>query len=191
MNGKRRFDICFSLVAIIILLPVYLVIGLAIKLTSRGPVIFRQKRMGYNQRPFIIYKFRTMADNSGKNGVDLVSKTDPRITLMGKLLRRSRLDEIPQFWNVLQGHMSVVGPRPYEFSNAENLLAKQPKAILRFTVHPGITGLAQINGRKGKHIEDMVADTKHDAEYTANQSLAMDLKICLKTLPVMLKARGI
>lgn len=191
MNKKRLFDIWFSLIAIIILSPLYIIIGLAIRLTSRGPVIFRQKRTGYNQRTFIIYKFRTMTDGSGKDGVDLTSSADPRITPVGKLLRKSRLDEIPQFWNVLRGEMSVVGPRPYVISNTETLLGMEPKTVLRFTVKPGITGLAQVNGRKGKKIEDILDDLKHDLHYIERWSLWKDVVICLKTALVILKAWGI
>ena len=191
MSSQRLFDIIFAFFALKLLCPIFLVIAMLIKLTSRGPVFFRQKRMGFNQKEFIIYKFRTMYDGTGRPGVDLISQKDSRITSVGRFLRRSRLDELPQFWNVLRGEMSVVGPRPYEVTSAHTLNAQLPRAVLRYTVRPGITGLAQIHGRRGKQLTDMKSDIEHDLAYLNGQSLTQDIVICLKTLPVLLDGRGI
>ena len=191
MTPKRIFDIVFSSIALKLLFPVLIVTAVLIKLTSKGPVLFRQRRMGLNQTTFVILKFRTMYNGTGKPGVDLTSKTDPRITFIGRFLRRSRLDELPQFLNVLRGEMSIVGPRPYEITSAERLNLQAPHSVPRYTVKPGITGLAQISGRKGKELTDMTADLEHDLEYVSTRSMATDIRICLHTIPVMLNGRGI
>ncbi len=191
MTTKRIFDVVFSFLAVILLLPLFAVIALLIKLTSKGPVLFCQCRIGLNQKEFTILKFRTMRDGTGHPGVDLTSKDDPRITEIGGFLRQSRLDELPQFFNVLQGDMSIVGPRPYEITSARQFSLQVPSSMCRYVVKPGITGLAQVHGRKGKKPEDLKNDLDHDLEYIRRQSLALDLVICLKTIPVVLAGKGI
>ena len=191
MNSKRWFDVIASVAALFLLSPLFGLIAIAIKMTSRGPVIFRQMRMGFQREEFVIYKFRTLRNGSGHPGVDLTSGDDQRITRVGRFLRRSRLDETPQFLNVLRGEMSVVGPRPYEIAGAKLLLTETPSSALRYLVKPGITGLAQVNGRKGKRMEDMAMDVAHDVEYLKNRSLRLDCLILLKTVPVVLHRKGI
>ena len=171
--------------------PFLVLIAVGIKTTSRGPVIFRQRRCGFMQKEFVILKFRTMYQGSGRSGVDLTSPDDPRITPVGRFLRKSRLDELPQFWNVLRGDMSVIGPRPYEILSAQLLLGEEPKAALRFTVPPGITGLAQVRGRNGKTLDRMARDTALDLEYINRRSLRVDIGILLQTICIMCKGKGI
>lgn len=191
MTPKRVFDFIISLIALKLFLPVFATIAILIKSSSRGPILFKQRRMGFRRREFTIYKFRTMYDGTGKSGVDLTSPEDPRITWIGRFLRRSRLDELPQFWNVLKGDMSIVGPRPYEVTSAELLNSYNPRSAARYTVKPGITGLAQINGRHSKKLADMEDDIKHDLEYLDRQSFWLDAVICLKTVLVILRGKGI
>lgn len=191
MTSKRLFDVIFSLIAIILYFPLFVVITLLIKLTSKGPVLFCQCRMGLGGEAFTILKFRTMRDGSGQSGVDLTSKNDSRITSIGRFLRRSRLDELPQFLNVLMGDMSVVGPRPYEMMLARQFNCIVEHATRRYEIKPGITGLAQINGRKGKTIKDLEEDLEYDLEYNKKWSMDLDISICLKTIPVILTGKGI
>lgn len=191
MTHKRVFDIVVSFIALQALFPLFVVIAIFIKLSSRGPVLFKQRRMGFRGKGFVIYKFRTMHDGTGKPNVDLTSPDDPRITWIGHFLRRSRLDELPQFWNVLRGEMSIVGPRPYEITSAHRLNMQAPRSVLRYTVKSGITGLAQINGRQGKKLTDMENDINYDLDYVNRQSLQLDVVICLKTVPVLLRGKGI
>ncbi len=196
---KRFFDIILSVTAIIGLSPIMLLITYLIKLDSPGPVIFRQERIGEDGKPFVMYKFRSMYYKSGesihkkyiekfileqKNDTIYKLKYDNRITRLGKFLRETSLDELPQLFNVLKGDMSIVGPRPaidYEVNIYKDWHKK------RFRVKPGITGFWQVNGRSKVKFDDMVV---LDIYYIENWSLLLDLKILLKTLPVVLKKEG-
>lgn len=191
MPLKRIFDIGFSIVILVALLPLFAIISALIRLTSSGPTLFRQRRTGFMQKEFTILKFRTMYNSSGRSGIDLVSSSDPRITPVGRMLRKSRLDELPQFWNVLRGEMAVVGPRPYELDATRLLVETEPKAVIRFTVLPGITGLAQVSGRRGKTLPDMASDIAHDLEYINRRTFRLEFWILWRTLIVMLKRGGI
>ncbi|MFD3271646.1 undecaprenyl-phosphate glucose phosphotransferase [Paenibacillus dendritiformis] len=178
---KRGFDIVFSLVAIIITSPVLLLIALGIKLTSPGPILFKQERVGLNRRTFHMYKFRSMKVSS-----DAVSDTvwttenDPRKTKFGSFLRKTSLDELPQFFNVLLGHMSVVGPRPERPFFVEQFKEEIPKYMVKHHVRPGITGWAQSNGLRGDtSIEERI---RYDIFYIENWSLLFDIKIIWKTI---------
>ncbi|BFH11323.1 undecaprenyl-phosphate glucose phosphotransferase [Paenibacillus melissococcoides] len=178
---KRGFDIVFSLVAILITSPVMLLIALGIKVTSPGPILFKQERVGLNRRTFHMYKFRSM-----KVSADVVSDTvwttenDPRKTKFGSFLRKTSLDELPQFFNVLLGHMSVVGPRPERPFFVEQFKEEIPKYMVKHHVRPGITGWAQSNGLRGDtSIEERI---RYDIFYIENWSLLFDIKIIWKTI---------
>ncbi len=180
---KRAFDIVFSAAVLLVLGPVFLiVIGTAIKLTSPGPVFFLQKRPGKSNRVFTCYKFRTMRINDC--GELQASKNDARITKVGAFLRRTSLDELPQFYNVLKGDMSIVGPRPNLIQHLSRYKNSMPDYNLRHIVTPGITGFAQVMGYRGETKEDslMVKRVELDMLYMQNWSLGMDLKIIIQTV---------
>ncbi|MCX7595893.1 MAG: sugar transferase [Fischerella sp.] len=194
---KRCFDLCCSIILLFLLSPVYLLIALLIKLDSPGPVFFRQERIGLHCRKFKIWKFRTMvanaeklqatleAKNEIKDGVLFKMKDDPRITPVGKFLRRYSLDELPQLFNVFVGEMSLVGPRPLPIRDVENFKTKH---FIRQEVLPGITGLWQVSGRS--NIDNFEDAVKLDLAYIENWSIWLDLKILLKTVNVVLQKTG-
>jgi putative colanic acid biosynthesis UDP-glucose lipid carrier transferase len=181
---KHFFDVVFSL-SIILLLLSWLtpLIALVIKLESKGPVFFKQRRNGLNYKEFYCYKFRSMRLNS-KADLEQVQKNDPRVTKFGKILRKFSLDELPQFFNVLLGDMSVVGPRPHMVSHTEMYAKSVDKFMVRHFIKPGITGLAQINGCRGEveTEKDIVNRVKFDIFYLENWSILLDLKIIYKTV---------
>ena len=184
---KRGADVVLSLLALICLSPVYLLVALAVKLTSPGPVLFRQKRVGRGGRLFTIYKFRTMrTDTPRDTATHLLQDPSRYITRVGAFLRRSSLDELPQFFNVLKGDMSIVGPRPALY-NQDDLIAAREKAGVD-AVRPGITGLAQINGRDELPIPVKV---RYDREYVENLSLKMDARCFFGTILSVLRAEGV
>ena len=184
---KRGADVVLSLLALICLSPVYLLVALAVKLTSPGPVLFRQKRVGRGGRLFTIYKFRTMrTDTPRDTATHLLQDPSRYITRVGVFLRRSSLDELPQFFNVLKGDMSIVGPRPALY-NQYDLIAAREKAGVD-AVRPGITGLAQINGRDELPIPVKV---RYDREYVENLSLKMDARCFFGTIWSVLRAEGV
>lgn len=182
---KRIFDIFFSIFLIIILSPFLLLIAAAIKLTSQGPVIFKQNRLGKDGEEFKIYKFRTMVENAEDMGNGVYTlRDDPRVTTIGKILRKTSLDELPQLFNILKNEMSFVGPRPtltYHPYEYQNYSSEQKK---RFDVKPGVTGLAQLSGRKELPWEERI---EYDIEYVENYSFFYDIKLILKTIPKVLK----
>ena len=184
---KRGADVVLSLLALICLSPVYLLVALAVKLTSPGPGLFRQKRVGRGGRLFTIYKFRTMrTDTPRDTATHLLQDPSRYITRVGAFLRRSSLDELPQFFNVLKGDMSIVGPRPALY-NQDDLIAAREKAGVD-AVRPGITGLAQINGRDELPIPVKV---RYDREYVENLSLKMDARCFFGTIWSVLRAEGV
>lgn len=178
---KRAFDIAFSLIAIILTLPVMIFIYIGIKLTSPGPAIFKQERVGLNRRTFYMYKFRSMKPlPPGVADTGWTVENDPRRTKFGSFLRKTSLDELPQFFNVLLGHMSVVGPRPERPYFVEQFKEEIPKYMVKHHVRPGITGWAQSNGLRGDtSIEERI---KHDIFYIENWSILFDIKIILRTI---------
>lgn len=184
---KRVLGLIFSLVGFIILIPIFLIISILIKLTSKGPIFFKQERIGRNGKVFNMYKFRTMivnAENIG-DGIRVRSKNDPRITKIGKILRRTSLDELPQLINVIKGDMSLVGPRPpvtYHPYNGYNNYPENAKK--RFIVRPGLTGLSQIKYRNGVSWDKRI---EIDVKYTGNISFLEDIKIILATIKIVFK----
>ena len=187
--AKRIFDICFSLAVIILLLSWLIpLISILIKLDSKGPVFFSQIRNGYKYREFKCIKFRSMVVNS-KADILTATKGDVRVTRIGKFLRKTSLDEMPQFINVLFGDMSVVGPRPHMIKENTKYAKSIDRFMLRHTVKPGITGLAQINGYRGEieEVEDIINRIKYDIYYLENWSAILDIKIIINTTITFLK----
>jgi putative colanic acid biosysnthesis UDP-glucose lipid carrier transferase len=191
VNGltKRVSDIVLASLILLAILPFMLAIAVGVKLSSPGPILFKQRRYGLDGREIVVYKFRTMRVAEDGNLVVQATRNDPRVTPFGAFLRRSSLDELPQFVNVLQGRMSVVGPRPHAVAHNE-LYRKQIKGyMIRHKVKPGITGWAQVNGLRGETdtVEKMAARIEYDLAYLRNWSLMLDLKIVAKTVLVVLK----
>lgn len=181
---KRAFDLIFSFLVIILLLSwLYPIIAIIIRMESRGPILFRQQRSGRNDIPFWCYKFRSMTVN-GDSNVKQATKNDSRVTRVGRFLRRTSLDELPQFFNVFEGNMSVVGPRPHMLKHTEEYRALIDKFMVRHFAKPGITGWAQVNGLRGetKETEDMERRVEHDIFYVENWSLMWDVRIIFLTI---------
>jgi putative colanic acid biosynthesis UDP-glucose lipid carrier transferase len=186
---KRVSDLVLAAAILALIAPLMLAIGAAVKLSSRGTVLFRQRRYGLDGREIVVYKFRTMRVLEDGAVVTQATRGDPRVTPLGAFLRRTSLDELPQFINVLQGRMSVVGPRPHAVAHNEMYRKLIPSYMLRHKVRPGITGLAQVNGLRGETdtLEKMRARIEYDLAYLRNWSLLLDLKIVLMTIVVVLK----
>ena len=189
---KRLSDIIFSVLILLIISPILLLIGIAIKLESKGPVIFKQSRYGVNGEEVEVYKFRSMKtlDNGAK--IKQAEKNDPRFTRLGAFLRKTSLDELPQFINVIQGRMSIVGPRPHAVAHNEEYRKIISGYMLRHMARPGITGLAQVNGYRGetRTTEMMQKRVEYDIKYLQNWSIWLDTFIILKTIFVVLKKEG-
>lgn len=188
---KRLMDILLSFLLIIITLPVTLIMSLLIKLESKGPIFYRQKRSGMNGKVFKIVKFRTMVTDAEKlSGPVWSTKDDPRITRVGKFLRKVRLDEVPQAFNILKGDMSFVGPRPERPFFVEKLSHEIPLYKRRLKVRPGITGWAQVKHKYDETIEDVKVKLRYDLFYIENMSLRMDFKILFRTIFVVFFGKG-
>ena len=187
---KIIFDFSVSIISITILIPVFLCIGIIIKLTSTGSIIYQQERIGKNGQLFNIYKFRSMYIDAEKNGPQLSAKNDKRITGIGKILRKTRLDEIPQFFNVLKGEMSIIGPRPERQFYIDQIVRQIPEFIELLKVKPGITSLGQVKFGYAENVDQMLQRLKYDLYYINNKSLMLELEILYKTLVVILKADG-
>jgi lipopolysaccharide/colanic/teichoic acid biosynthesis glycosyltransferase len=220
--AKRLLDVVGAAALLVVLAPVILVVALLVRLTSRGPVIFRQVRTGLNQRrrppdrrradapagpgerragndrrrrpafgkPFVLYKFRTMRVDAEKNGAQFAVAGDPRVTPVGRFLRRTRLDELPQLWNVLRGEMSLVGPRPERPEFVRELSCQIPGYLNRLGLKPGLTGLAQIINGYDNDVEGFRRKVAFDLLYLQNCCLRNDLKILIRTVGVVLTGRG-
>lgn len=187
--AKRLMDIAISSIALLALLPVLLTITLAIRVTSPGPIVFRQRRYGLDGREIVIYKFRTMTVTEDSGWFTQARPDDARVTRIGRFLRRWSLDELPQLINVLQGRMSLVGPRPHAVGHNEEYRRLIKGYMVRHKVPPGITGLAQVKGYRGAtpRLQDMQSRVRYDLEYLRNWSLWLDVKILLKTVPILFK----
>jgi putative colanic acid biosysnthesis UDP-glucose lipid carrier transferase len=194
MNGfiKRLSDIVFSVVIILCLFPIFLLLAIGVKLSSPGPVLFKQRRYGLDGQQIVVYKFRTMTVQDDGEQIIQAIPNDNRVTTFGAFLRKSSLDELPQFFNVLQGCMSVVGPRPHAVSHNE-LYRKAIKGyMIRHKVKPGITGWAQINGLRGQTqtLEKMKRRIEYDLDYLRHWTLVLDIKIIMKTIILIVKDKA-
>ena len=194
MNGKKAYlvfkriiDIIFSILGLVILIPVFLIVSIAIKIESKGPVIFKQKRIGKGKKYFTIYKFRTMRSDTPKDmPTHMLKNANGCITKVGNILRKTSLDELPQLVNILKGDMSIIGPRPALW-NQDDLVAERDKYHAN-DIRPGLTGWAQVNGRDELEIP---IKAKYDGEYVEKVSLGFDIKIFFKTIINVFKHEGI
>lgn len=187
---KRGMDWTVSAVALLLLTPVYAAIALAVKLNSDGPIFYVQERIGLYGKPFNIIKFRTMVQDAERQGPQLSSDEDPRITRVGKFLRKSRLDELPQFFNVIRGDMSLVGPRPERAHFIAQIMERAPHYHHLQKVRPGITSWGQVKYGYATNVDEMIQRLRFDLIYIENMSIALDLKILVYTVITVLKGRG-
>jgi len=189
-HTKRIMDIVISTVAMIILIPLYLFLAIWVKISSKGPVFFRQERIGLNGKPFQILKFRTMYTDAEKNGPQLSSEHDPRITPAGRVMRKYRLDEFPQFFNVILGDMSLVGPRPERQFYIDQISLREPQYLELTRIRPGITSWGQVKYGYAENVDQMIQRMKYDLLYMRNMSLALDIKIMFYTVLIVFMAKG-
>jgi exopolysaccharide biosynthesis polyprenyl glycosylphosphotransferase len=187
---KRTIDITLALIILLFSAPIILLCIIAIKLDSRGPALFRQQRIGEQSTPFTIIKLRTMSHDAEKDGAAWASQNDPRITRVGNFMRKTRLDELPQCWNVLKGEMSFVGPRPEQIEFTQQLEKSIPYYNIRHVVKPGITGWAQVLFPYGGSEEDALKKLQYELYYIKNQSLALDLNIMIRTALTVFQRAG-
>lgn len=187
---KRSIDIFASIFVLVVFSPVYFVVGLLVKFTSPGPIIFSQERIGIHGKPFMIHKFRSMYTDAEKAGPALSSEKDPRITNFGRFMRKTRLDEIPQFYNVLIGDMSLVGPRPERQFFIDKIVEKASHYNHLLKVRPGITSWGQVKYGYAENVDQMVERLKFDIIYIENMSLLVDFKILIYTIMIVLRGSG-
>ncbi|MBN1291032.1 MAG: sugar transferase [Candidatus Latescibacteria bacterium] len=190
-NVKRLIDVCFALTVIVLLFPLFCIVAVVIKLESKGPVFYIQERVGYRGKIFKLWKFRSMvADAEKHSGPVWAEKNDSRMTRFGRIIRKMRIDELPQMYNILKGDMSLVGPRPERDFFVEQLKKKIPYYPLRLKVKPGLTGWAQTKHNYDRSLDDVREKLKYDLYYIENMSLSMDFKIIIATIFVVLGAKG-
>ncbi|HKL34361.1 MAG TPA: sugar transferase, partial [Tangfeifania sp.] len=187
---KRLLDIVLSMLATILFLPVFLVLSIIIKITSKGPVIYRQERIGRFGDPFYIYKLRSMVQEAENGTPELSSENDQRITKIGRFLRKTHLDEIPQFLNVIKGDMSLVGPRPERKFYIDQIVKQAPHYTHLHKLRPGITSWGQVKYGYASNVDEMLERLQYDMIYLKNISLYIDLKILIYTVMVSFKGNG-
>jgi lipopolysaccharide/colanic/teichoic acid biosynthesis glycosyltransferase len=188
---RAIFDYTVTLLSLTLLLPVIIILSISIKLTGKGPVIYSQKRIGRNGKPFDIYKFRSMHFRN-EEGIALISdRDDKRITSLGRFMRKYKFDEIPNFFNVLKGEMSIVGPRPEQKYYIDQIVQREPRYMQLRQIKPGITSWGQVKYGYASDVEEMIKRMEYDLFYLENRSLFFDLKIALHTITVIVRGRGI
>ncbi|MDY6800587.1 MAG: sugar transferase [Bacteroidota bacterium] len=190
-HAKQAFDIILSLIVLIIFSPLFLFLAMGIKATSKGPIIYSHERIGRFGKPFTLYKFRSMYVDAEKNGPELSSKNDSRITPFGRFLRKTKLDELPNFWNVLKGDMSIVGPRPERKYYIDRIVKIAPHYLHLQKVKPGITSWGQVKYGYAEDVDQMVKRLKYDILYIENMSLYVDFKIIIYTLLTIFRGGNI
>ena len=187
---KRFLDILLAVVGGIILLPLIILTAALVKLSSKGPIFFLQERVGLNMIPFMIWKFRSMHITAEETGPQLSSDEDKRVTGWGKIMRKWRLDELPQLWNVLRGDMSIVGPRPERKFYIEQIVRTHPEYLNLLKVKPGLTSLGMVKFGYAENVEEMIKRMKYDLSYVEHSSILLDIKIMLQSIKVVFAGKG-
>lgn len=187
---KRIFDVLLAIAGTIILLPLILVTAIILKFSSKGSLFFLQERVGYKGKQFMICKFRSMYLTAEETGPQLSSDEDDRVTIWGKIMRRWRLDELPQLWNILKGDMSIVGPRPERKYYIDQIIKSHPEYLNLLKLKPGLTSMGMVKFGYAENVEEMIQRMQYDLIYIENPSLLLDIKIMLQSIKVVFAGKG-
>ena len=187
---KRMLDILLAIIGTIILLPLIFFTAVILKLSSKGSIFFLQERVGHNGKPFMIWKFRSMHITAEETGPQLSSDENKRVTAWGKIMRRWRLDELPQVWNVLKGDMSIVGPRPERKYFINQIIKSNPEYLNLLKIKPGLTSMGMVKFGYAENVEEMIERMQYDLYYVENISLLLDIKIMLQSIKVVFSGKG-